>query len=167
MIYIIQTQRNRDVNEILYDHNHENVSSTLKYGEEEVSYRRMELIMRRMMVGFLLVCQFFFLCLHVFSRYETINFYFWIVVPFYSFILVLLLGVSAKLLWLMMKLHRYEYYIHRRHMIMYTAMMSVQISFHLYRESVRVRFFDKLNFKHMETYEEMTIAQIKEACATS
>lgn len=116
MGYLIWTQRNRDVNQILYDFNTETLNDTLS----KLKYRRNEVKMRKIMKAIwwiLVIVMNFYVGYESFADYYLNHVH--ITIGYLSVIFLVQTSFFGFLMFVMKKSHKFEYDRVRNHMIIY------------------------------------------------
>lgn len=117
MIYIILSQDKRNINEILYDHNTENIHATIC--EDQKTYRRDEIKMKKAFICILIAIVVLYIGATI-DLLTTNAEYTWIIISgIYASQSISLLVAFVILFYLMNKKHHYEFIKSRNHMLSY------------------------------------------------
>lgn len=136
MIYIVKTQQNRRVEEILFDHNNENMDRTI--WRDQLTYRKKEIVMAYLFIFITVVLVVSMIVLitanHLFNSMSS-----------YPIILIGVLTVIfvfqfTLLMCLIRKYHNYEYKRIIKESIIFLACNLVFIAFLIVNVLVYVRF---------------------------
>ena len=144
MLFLILTQKNRPVEEILADHENEPMSTSILQGirSKQKIYRRAEIVMQRIFIGVLIFVLFYLVtasCLFCIGSIRSA----YMLVSFFSLASIDILVIYVMLNVLMKRLHHFEYQRTKKSMFLQFVMFQmICVMYIVYG----VNLIDKHNF---------------------
>lgn len=127
-------------------------------------YRRKEKRLAWLMAILFVLDQFVFLAENIFLAIKKIKLFVWMHIGLVFLLWFSLLAVFFRLIWLMRKLHHYEYNQHKKHLAAYTAMLSLVFALFVFREVDNIKVGSKLNFEDLKHDVHFSLRDIQYAC---